>query len=35
MSKIWLEGFWKAHPEPFIHLAQVATAGFWNQGSAT
>lgn len=63
MSKIWLEGFWKAHPastasaatipppayaavllltglilvmglypEPFIHLAQVATAGFWNPG---
>jgi multicomponent Na+:H+ antiporter subunit D len=59
MSKIWLEGFWKAHPEPaasagaipppayaavllltglilimglypepFIHLAQVASAGF-------
>jgi len=66
MSKIWLEGFWKAHPEPaasagaiplpayaavllltglilvmalypepFIHLAQVATAGFWHQGSGT
>jgi multicomponent Na+:H+ antiporter subunit D len=66
MSKIWLEGFWKAHPEPaagagvipapayaavllltglilamglypepFIHLAQVATAGFWNHGSGT
>lgn len=64
MSKIWLEGFWKAHPdatasagvipvpgyaavllltglvlvmglypEPFIHLAQVATSGFWQQGS--
>jgi multicomponent Na+:H+ antiporter subunit D len=66
MSKIWLEGFWKAHPdatasagvipvpgyaavllltglilvmglypEPFIHLAQVATSGFWQQGSGT
>ena len=20
------------YPEPFIHLAQVATAGFWNPG---
>jgi len=66
MSKIWLEGFWKAHPdpttsagvislpayaavllltalilimglypEPFIHLAQVATANFWQQGGGT
>lgn len=66
MSKIWLEGFWKTHPEPtaiaevipvpayaavllltglilvmalypepFIHLAQVATAGFWHKGSGT
>jgi multicomponent Na+:H+ antiporter subunit D len=66
MSKIWLEGFWKAHPEPaanagaipapayaavllltgvvlamalypepFIHLAQVATADFWKPGGGT
>jgi multicomponent Na+:H+ antiporter subunit D len=66
MSKIWLEGFWKAHPdatasagvipipayasvlllttlilvmglypEPFIHLAQVATSAFWQQGGGT
>lgn len=66
MSKIWLEGFWKTHPdatatssviplpayaavllltalilvmglypEPFIHLAQVATANFWQQGGGT
>lgn len=66
MSKIWLEGFWKAHPEPaanigaisapawaavllltgvvlamalypepFIHLAQVATADFWQPGGGT
>jgi len=66
MSKIWLEGFWKTHPEPnasagvipvpayaavllltglilvmglypepFIHLTQVATSGFWNQGGGT
>lgn len=66
MSKIWLEGFWKAHPEtaanagaipapayaavllltgvvlamalypePFIHLAHVATADFWKPGGGT
>jgi multicomponent Na+:H+ antiporter subunit D len=66
MSKIWLEGFWKAHPdpatsagaipvpayaavllltglilvmalypEPFIHLAQVATASFFAQEGGT
>ena len=66
MSKIWLEGFWKAHPEPaanagaipapayaavllltgvvlamalypepFIHLAQVATVDFWKPGGGT
>jgi multicomponent Na+:H+ antiporter subunit D len=66
MSKIWLEGFWKAYPEPaaspggiplpayaavllltgvvlamalypepFIHLAQVATADFWKPGGGT
>jgi multicomponent Na+:H+ antiporter subunit D len=66
MSKIWLEGFWKAHPEPaanagaipapayaavllltgvvlamalypepFIHLAQLATADFWKPGGGT
>jgi multicomponent Na+:H+ antiporter subunit D len=66
MSKIWLEGFWKAHPdpaasagkiaapayaavllltglilvmalypEPFIHLAQAATADFWKSGGGT
>lgn len=66
MSKIWLEGFWKAHPEPaanagaipapayaavllltgvvlamalypepFIHLARVASAEFWQPGGGT
>jgi multicomponent Na+:H+ antiporter subunit D len=66
MSKIWLEGFWKAHPDPaasagaipapayaavllltgvilvmalypdpFIHLAQTATADFWKPGGGT
>jgi len=23
------------YPEPFIHLAQVATANFWQQGGGT